>query len=481
MPILIAGDQAELGVHLVAVQTVDDIAPRLFEPARPHDVVLLVKARLELHEHQHFLAVFGRLDQRLDHFALLGDAVKRHLDGDDRIIVGRLLEHIEEGLHALIGIGEQLVALRNLREDRLIAGKHRRFLRDAPLEKQLGALAQDILNPEEEGQIQRRVILKHVFARHIHVLAQRVDDVAIQLAGKLQAHRRQALAPLDQLDHELPVVKVVVIERIGIDIGIARDADERLRLDVVPLEHLGNEVQNQLLGEHIRLFTGGYLDQPREYASIARNDAQLALAVLALEHDHRVNVPVAQERKRLAPPHDRRGDERRNLRVKIPLQTLALLPADLPEIHQAHARLFDLLHEAGIHGILAMVELMHARKHGAQLLGRSHVGLVVAQLGGHVHLVDQRTNPHHEKLIQIALVNRGEGQPFAQRHPAALRFLKHALVEFQPGQLTVHEDHLIIHRGVYFLSLQRAHAPCIAQPAYPVHFIRCSSIISHSR
>ena len=253
-------NQAEFGMHLVAVQPVNDVAARLFQPAAPLDVVFFVKARFQLDQYEHILAILRRLAQRFDNLTLLGDAVERHFDGNHAVVVGGFRQHFQERAHALIWIGKQLILFANLRQNRPAGNERRRFLRNPLLIKQFAALAQKILNAEQKRQIQRRGALEYVFARHIHVSAQRIDDDAVQFAGKLQPHGRQTLAALDELHHELAVIQIVVIQRVRVDIGVARHADQALGLHGVSLEHLGDEMQNQLFGEHVRLLAGRHLD-----------------------------------------------------------------------------------------------------------------------------------------------------------------------------------------------------------------------------
>ena len=441
-------DQAELGVHLVAVQAVDDVAPGLLQPARPFDVVLLVKAGLELHEHEHVLAVLGGFDERLDDLALARDAVERHLDGNDGVIVRRLVQHIDERLHALIRIGEQLVALADLREQGLAAAQQDGFLRDALAVEQLALLAQDVLNLEEEGQIERGGAAEDVAAVHVHVLAQRLDDVAVQLAGHLHANGCQALALFDQLDHELAVVEVLLVEGVGVDVGVARDADERLRFDEVAREGLVDEVQDELLGEHERPLVGGDLNEAGEDARVAGDDAQLLLAVLSLEHDGRVDLPVLEEREGLAAADDGGRDERSDLHVIVALQALALGLADLAEIDDAHADLFHLGHQLGVDGVAAGVEPVDGGDDRVDLLLRGHVRLVFAHGRRDLILIDERAHAHHEEFVEIALVDGGEGQPLAQRRARVFGLLEDPFVEFEPGQLPVHEDCAFFH-GIF--------------------------------
>ena len=74
---LAIGELADLGVALKALGAVDDGAACLFQALGPLDVVLLIEAGAELHEHRDLFAVLGGIDERLAQAALLGHAVER--------------------------------------------------------------------------------------------------------------------------------------------------------------------------------------------------------------------------------------------------------------------------------------------------------------------------------------------------------------------------------------------------------------------
>ena len=74
-------------------------------------------------------------------------------------------------------------------------------------------------------------------------------------------------------------------------------------------------------------------------------------------------------------------------------------------------------------------------QHGGGLLGAGLPGLVVHafQMQG----VHEHTHPNHIELVQIALEDGGEIQPFAQGVGGVLRLLQHPAVKLEPGQLPV--------------------------------------------
>ena len=237
-----AGNQAQLGMHLVAVQAIDHVAARALQPAGPLDIVLLVKAGLELHQHQHILAVFRRLDQGGHHFALLGHPVQGHLDGDHLVVRGRFPQHGQEGLHAVKGVGQELVLLPDLRQDGLPGNKLRGALWEALGIKQFRALAQHVLDLKQKAQVQGGGVAEHRVPADIHILAQFLHHVPAQGPGHLQADGRQAPAALDEVRHKLPVIQVIVIEGVGVNVRVPRGADQGLFPNRIALERLGDEV-----------------------------------------------------------------------------------------------------------------------------------------------------------------------------------------------------------------------------------------------
>ena len=101
--LLAAHDERDLAVRLEAGEAVDDVAAGLFQLARPVDVVLLVKARLELDEHRDLLAVFGGADQRGDDRRIAADAVQRLLDCEHVLVLGGLRDELHDAVERLVG------------------------------------------------------------------------------------------------------------------------------------------------------------------------------------------------------------------------------------------------------------------------------------------------------------------------------------------------------------------------------------------
>ena len=107
-------DEAQLRVHLVFGQTVENVAPRVLKHTRVVDVALLVKAGAQLEQALHLLAVLGRVGQRRRDAAAAGEPVERDLDRHDVRIVRRLVQQVDKRVDALVRQRKQQVVLREI-------------------------------------------------------------------------------------------------------------------------------------------------------------------------------------------------------------------------------------------------------------------------------------------------------------------------------------------------------------------------------
>ena len=96
---------------------VHDVGARLFQRARPADVLALVEARLELDQADRLLALLGGLDQRRDERRVVGGAVHGHLDRQHVGVVDGLLdEPLDAGGERLVGVVDEDVGGAHHRE-----------------------------------------------------------------------------------------------------------------------------------------------------------------------------------------------------------------------------------------------------------------------------------------------------------------------------------------------------------------------------
>ena len=153
----LAGDAADLRVHLEVAEPVDHLASGLLEALRPLDVVALVEPGAQLEQRRHLLAVLGCRDERFRQVGLACQAVQRDLDGNDAWVVGGLAQKLHERVHRLVRVGQQHFLFGYLVDDRAVAVKASRPLRREGHVRHLGAflLGQAAAQPPGEAHVKR--------------------------------------------------------------------------------------------------------------------------------------------------------------------------------------------------------------------------------------------------------------------------------------------------------------------------------------
>jgi hypothetical protein len=116
--LFLADHQQDLGVGFQTQDAVDHMDAGTFQLLGPLDVVVFIKAGLELHQGHHLFAVFGRPNQGRHDRRIAGGAVQRHLDGEHRGVIGRLVEEfLNGGGEEVVGVLQEHVAPADHRED----------------------------------------------------------------------------------------------------------------------------------------------------------------------------------------------------------------------------------------------------------------------------------------------------------------------------------------------------------------------------
>ena len=64
-----------------------------------------------------------------------------------------------------------------------------------------------------------------IFA-YLKRLAQRTNQLLIQRSGKLHTHRIHTDPLLDQIFHRIPVIEILIVNRLRINIRISRDPQQ---------------------------------------------------------------------------------------------------------------------------------------------------------------------------------------------------------------------------------------------------------------
>ena len=257
---LAIGELADLGVALKALRAVDDGAAGLFQALGPLDVVLLVEAGAELHEHRDLFAVLGGVDQRLAQAALLGHAVERDAQRDALGVVGCLVNQVQERVHGLIGIKEQLVVLQHLLADGVGhvnggVGLRLKRSKEQLVAQVLGNLA---FNAKDIAQVERNIAGKDRATRKLKCFADGLERRLLERTRDGEHYRLQAQALLEDALHVLAVVLFFLDAlAVRIDIGIAGDADQRAVERPVGAKAAVEAGEDDVLEQNVGVGAGG--------------------------------------------------------------------------------------------------------------------------------------------------------------------------------------------------------------------------------
>ena len=329
--LLAPDDERDLAVRLQADDAVDHVDARLLERLGPLDVLLLVEARLQLHEDRDLLAVLGRADERGEDRRVRVRAVQGHLDRDRLRVGGGALDHLDDGRERVVRVVEEDVARADRREDRRVGlvedgghgGREGRILQLAPVEAR---------ERHEVARAERPVHLVDLVLGDLELLLEELSHALGRLRGDLEAHdRAEAAAPHLLLDRGEEVGGFVLLD---LDVGVARHAKEvrgddfeageelrEIRLD----ERLEKQVLG-LLGLDLLLALDELAKREEARHGLRHLDArELRLARLGVLHlDREVQGEIREERERMPGIHGERREDRQDVAPEVRARRLAL-------------------------------------------------------------------------------------------------------------------------------------------------------------
>ena len=285
-------------------------------------------------------------------------------------------------------------------------------------------------------QIQWRAGNEDLFLLQLQMLTQISDELAVRLPIHLQADRRETAALFQDLLHLLAVILILIIHAgIQVDVRVARDRNDHGHLHLIAGEQLFNIGGNDILqqDEPQRVFLG---HRKGARQRIRDRNEPVELLLLRGQPDHHIQLLVGHMRERMMDIDDLRRKDRQHPVQEISAHPLFFLSGKMGKAHPVDQRL-ELIAHILINGIAKQIQLLRLPIDGLQLLLRVHPGFIVNMLFIQDGQVIQAAAADHVKLIEVAGKDRDELQPLQQRHIAVSRFLQHAFVEFQPGQLAV--------------------------------------------
>ena len=305
--------------------------------------------------------------------------------------------------------------------------------------------------------------------RNVQVLGQLLLLLLIDVAGQLQTHRIQLTPLFEQLLHDAAEVQILIVDIIGIDIRISGHPDHGLFPDLVARIELGYKMQDQLFGEHEAALPIRNLDETLEYRIEAGHDTDFFLLVLSRQQHHRIEGAVMQEGEGLLLAHDHRGQVGTDGGIEVGFQLRLLQLGQLLEVDDANALGLQLAHQLLVNSCLPLLLQLHLVHNGCHLLGAGHIGLVLPHLLAGLDLHHQGAHPDHEELIEVRLVNGGEGQALRQGNSGIPRLRQYTHIELQPGQLTILEIICFFYFCILHThsQLPGTSGPCFFSPATP--------------
>ena len=170
------------------------------------------------------------------------------------------MHQIQEGVHGLIGIKEQLVVLKHLLADgagHIDGGVGLRLKRrkEQLVAQVLGNLA---LNAEDVAQVERDIAGKDRAARKLERLADGLERRLLERPRDREHYRLQAQTLLEDALHVLAVVLFLFDAlAVRIDVGVAGDADERAVERLIGAKAAVQAGEDDVLEQNVGVGAGG--------------------------------------------------------------------------------------------------------------------------------------------------------------------------------------------------------------------------------
>ena len=252
------------------------------------------------------------------------------------------------------------------------------------------------------------------------------------------------------------IVVVPVVGAHGIQIGVARDADDVHVFHAVHAEHVGGEHLDNVLKQnelealarqlHHAVALVGQRDEAQKHAFGAFFLGFLIFLIFLLlegalvpffqAYDD-VELAVFQVRERVTRIDDLRRQEGLDVHFHVVVQEFALLVAEVVGAQMANALAGKVAANALVDALFDGVELVAALVDGFDLLRGRHAGFRIVDGRLDVGQVGEAAHAHHEELLQVAPENGDEIQALQQRNRLIGALVEHAFVEGEPRKLAV--------------------------------------------
>jgi len=421
------------GVGFPVDEAIDDLHAGPLQRVGPHQVLLFVEPRLQFDHGGHGLARLRRVDQRADDRGLFARAIERLLDRHHIRIDRRLLQERHDDVERLIGMVDDNI-LRPDRGETIAAiftdafGKARRIGFEFQVWPILLDDAGQVADADEPFHLDHHglMALKHVLQH----LLDRFGDALFYL------HADDA-APAAALDRAAIVADQILGLFLDLDVAVADDAEHAAVAHHISGEQIHRKTPHHRLQRHVTRRFAGNADKACKRCGDHHQLADRLLVRQALQVEDDRQALIGDEGKGMGRVQRLRRQDRENLvQEMVPQPGFAQRIDRTGRADHFDAHLRQLAMDDAPHLLLRLHQPVGFRRNGGQLLPR---GQPVGRT--HVHVLQllalEARDPDGEEFVQIGAGDRQEAQPLQQRMGAVHRLLQHALVERQPGQLTV--------------------------------------------
>ena len=103
--ICFSGDQAQLGMYFISIQSIDHSAACLFQFSGIFNITFLIKSGSQLYKYNNFFSIFCCIHQSIYNLALVCKTVQCHLNRYNRVILRSLIQKINERFDIFKRIG----------------------------------------------------------------------------------------------------------------------------------------------------------------------------------------------------------------------------------------------------------------------------------------------------------------------------------------------------------------------------------------
>ena len=272
---------------------------------------------------------------------------------------------------------------------------------------------------------------------HFSMLLQELDETPVRSALYLKADDLHPLALTEKFFHaETEVVVfgpgVLVYEYVG----VARDSDNAGALDVVFLEEQGSEMAHHRVGQDDLLLAVDFV-YPVGGQTGQIDETEIGLLALFQQYSH-VILAVVQEGHRMLGVDYAGRQQVPGLGEEFPGHALIHL-GDAPEVHELYIRGLQILHELLVKSLFCDLLLLDLADDLLELGLGVPARLRIRIVGEQDAPVEQSAHADHEELVQVALIDSQEFEPFKEGNGGVPRFHQDPEIELEPAQLPVHE------------------------------------------